>query len=58
MAKKSASASDEKLLEARTMSELYGYIEEKLEEEDYLFYLKDLHQMFVARLQDYGIEKV
>ena len=49
--------SHEEILEARAISELYGYIEESVEDGEYLFKLQDLHDLLMERLKCFDIEK-
>ena len=55
--KESALTNKDKLLEARAISELFGYIEESVEEGEYFFKLQDLHDMLIRRLTAFGIDK-
>ena len=55
--KELSASNTEKLLEAQAISELFGFIEDSIEEKEYFFKLQDLHSMLIKRLQSLGINK-
>ena len=57
MSKLTSLTNQEKLLEARAIEELFGFIEDSLQEGQYFFKLQELHEMLTKRLQQFGIEK-